>query len=390
MAGDLPSHTHTASDITAGSLPFTIQNNGATVGTRRALNLIQGANIGLTFLDVPVSDRVNVTVALASVPAHTHAATDINSGTLALARGGVGTSLSATGPGFLKQAGVGAAVTVAALASGDLPSHTHAGTDITSAALHTVLKAAVSVGTRRGINLIEGSNVTLTVADDAGNDRVNVTIAASSGAATHNLLSATHPDTAVASPVLGDLIAANATPAWSRVAGNTTATRKFLRETGNGSVAALPAWDTLVAGDLPTHTHAGTDVTSAAPINVLKSAAAIGTRRGINLVEGTNVTLTLADDAGNDRVNITIAASAGGGSNHNFLSGTHSDTLAASPVLGDLIAANATPAWQRVAGNTRRPGSSCARQGQARSALSPLGTPWCPEICPPTTTPPAT
>ena len=401
VAGDLPSHTHTASDITAGSLPFTIQNNGAAVGTRRALNLIQGANIGLTFLDVPVSDRVNVTVALASVPAHTHAASDINSGTMALARGGTGADLSATGPGFLKQAGGGSvvtwrrsrraisrssilrrsppalslwraeawarvsrdrprlpeadrsgAVTVATLVSGDLPSHTHAGSDITSAALHTVLKAAASIGTRRGINLIEGGNVTLTVADDAGNDRVNVTIAASSGAATHNLLSATHPDTAVASPVLGDLIAANATPAWSRVAGNTTATRKFLRETGNGSIAALPAWDTLVTGDLPSHTHAGTDVTSAAPINVLKSAAAIGTRRGINLIEGTNVTLTLADDAGNDRVNVTIAASAGGGSNHNLLSGTHSDTVAASPVLGDLIAANATPAWQRVAGNT--------------------------------------
>ena len=48
VAGDLPSHTHTASDIISGSLPFTIQNNGAAVGTRRALNLIQGANIGLT------------------------------------------------------------------------------------------------------------------------------------------------------------------------------------------------------------------------------------------------------------------------------------------------------------------------------------------------------
>ena len=264
LAGDLPSHTHAASDISSGSMPFAIQNNGAAVGTRRALNLIQGASIGLTFLDVPVSDRVNVTVALASVPAHAHAASDINSGTLALAHGGTGADHSATGPGFLKQTGVGAAVTVATLASGDLPSHTHSGTDITSAALHTVLKAAASIGTRRGINLIEGGNVTLTVADDAGNDRVNVTITASSGAATHNLLSATHPDTAVASPVLGDLIAANATPAWSRVAGNTTATRKFLRETGNGSIAALPVWDTLLAGDLPAHTHAESDVTSLA------------------------------------------------------------------------------------------------------------------------------
>lgn len=262
-AGDLPSHTHTASDITAGSLPFTIQNNGAAVGTRRALNLIQGANIGLTLFDVPASDRVNVTVALASVPAHTHPASDVTSGTLALARGGTGASLSGTGPGFLKQTGVGAAVTVAALVSGDLPSHTHAGTDITSAALHTVLNAAVSVGTRRGINLIEGANVTLTVVDDAGNDRVNITIAASAGGGSnHNLLSGTHSDTVAASPVLGDLIAANSTPSWQRVAGNTTATRKFLRQTGTGTVGALPAWDTLLSGDLPAHNHAASDVNS--------------------------------------------------------------------------------------------------------------------------------
>ena len=84
-AGDLPAHTHTASDIVSGALPFTIQNNGSAVGTRRALNLIQGANIGLTLLDVPASDRVNVTVALASVPAHVHAEADVTSLTTDLA-----------------------------------------------------------------------------------------------------------------------------------------------------------------------------------------------------------------------------------------------------------------------------------------------------------------
>jgi hypothetical protein len=73
-AGDLPAHTHVAADIVSGALPFTIQNNGAAVGTRRALNLIQGAGIGLTFLDVPASDRLNVTIALG---AHTHAEADI-------------------------------------------------------------------------------------------------------------------------------------------------------------------------------------------------------------------------------------------------------------------------------------------------------------------------
>ena len=104
----------------------------------------------------------------------------------------------------------------------------------------------------------------MTVADDSGNDRVNVTAAAASGATTYNFLSATQPDTVAGASVLGDLIAANRAPAWARLAGNTTATRKFLRQTGTGTVSAAPAWDTLLAGDLPAHTHAESDVTSLA------------------------------------------------------------------------------------------------------------------------------
>ena len=114
------------------------------------------------------------------------------------------------------------------------------------------------------MNLIEGANITLTVADDSGTDRVDVTVAAASGASTHNLLSATHPDTMTAAPVLGDLIAANGTPAWARLAGNASATRKFLRQTGIGTVSALPAWDTFLAGDIPAHMHAESDITSLA------------------------------------------------------------------------------------------------------------------------------
>jgi hypothetical protein len=163
LAGDLPAHTHVATDITSGALPFTIKKAAVDVGTRRALNLIEGANIGLTVADDAGNDRVNVTVALASLPAHVHAeadvtnlvtdlagkaaashnhdASNINAGTLALARGGAGASLSGTGPGFLKQTGVGAAVTVATLVSGDLPSHTHTSTQISDAT------AAATAGT---------------------------------------------------------------------------------------------------------------------------------------------------------------------------------------------------------------------------------------------------
>ena len=151
------------------------------------------------------------------------------------------------------------------LVSGDIPAHTHVAIDIVSGALpFTIQKAGTAIGTRRALNLIEGANITLTVADDSGNDRANVTVAAASGASTHNLLSATHPDTVAAAPVLGDRVAANGTPAWARLAGNATATWKFLRQTGTSTVSALPAWDTLLAGDLPAHTHAESDVTSLA------------------------------------------------------------------------------------------------------------------------------
>ncbi len=205
LAGDLPSHTHTASDIVSGSLPFKIQKAGADVGTRRALNFIEGANIGLTVADDAGNDRVNVTLALASVPAHLHAeadvtglvtdlagkaalshnhdASNINAGTLALARGGVGANLSGTGPGFLKQTGVGLAVTVAALAAGDVPN-------LDTSKLTTGLLAVARGGT---------------------------------GAT----LAATGPG--------------------------------FLKQASSGAVVTVAA---LVSGDLPAHTHAESDVTN--------------------------------------------------------------------------------------------------------------------------------
>ncbi len=51
---------------------------------------------------------------------------------------------------------------------------------------------------------------------------------------------------------LGDLVYGGPAGAGTRLAGNTTSTKKFLRQTGTGSVSAAPAWDTIVAGDIPT------------------------------------------------------------------------------------------------------------------------------------------
>lgn len=50
---------------------------------------------------------------------------------------------------------------------------------------------------------------------------------------------------------LGDVTYGGTSGTGTRLAGNTTTTKKFLRQTGNGSVSAAPAWDTLVGSDLP-------------------------------------------------------------------------------------------------------------------------------------------
>ena len=146
-AGDLPAHTHVAADIVSGALPFTIQNNGAVAGTRRALNLIPGANIGLTFLDVPASDRVNVTVALLSVPGHTHAESDVTN---------LATDLAAKAPLTHTHAQADVTGLVTALAGKAPTTHTHAEADITdlvtdlagkAASIHTHTSAQISDAT---------------------------------------------------------------------------------------------------------------------------------------------------------------------------------------------------------------------------------------------------
>lgn len=66
---------------------------------------------------------------------------------------------------------------------------------------------------------------------------------------------------------LGDVIFHNGTDNV-RLAGNITATRRFLRQTGTGTVSAAPAWDTLTDPDIPAaltgKTYNGLTLTAAA------------------------------------------------------------------------------------------------------------------------------
>jgi hypothetical protein len=51
---------------------------------------------------------------------------------------------------------------------------------------------------------------------------------------------------------LGDLEYESGADTAARLAGNATATKKFLTQTGTGSVSAAPGWNTIATGDVPT------------------------------------------------------------------------------------------------------------------------------------------
>jgi len=105
-----------------------------------------GATPG-TYSKVTVDAKGRVTtgapLSASDLPAHQHVASDIVSGALALARGGTGADLSASGPGFLRQTGAGAAVTVAALQASDLPMHAHTSVQISDATPSAVASTVV-------------------------------------------------------------------------------------------------------------------------------------------------------------------------------------------------------------------------------------------------------
>ena len=103
----------------------------------------------------------------------------------------------------------------------------------------------------RSFTLPNADSVAVQPATCAGTDKVSAinssgvitcSVDQSGGGSAHNLLSSTHPDTVASSPVLGELLYGNATPAWDKLGGNTTTTKKYLSQTGTGAASTAPNW----------------------------------------------------------------------------------------------------------------------------------------------------
>lgn len=89
---------------------------------------------------------------------------------------------------------------------------------------------------------------------------------------------------------LGDTIYGGASGVQTRLAGNTTATKKFMTQTGNSLISASPGWNTIAAADVPTLNQDTTGTAAKAT-----RLASTPTFTGCSVIK----TVTAIDDQGN-------------------------------------------------------------------------------------------
>lgn len=158
------------------------------------------------------------------------------------------------------------------------------------------------------------------------------------GADAHNLLSTRHGDTSAAAAARGALIVGNSTPLWSRLTIGSSGT--VLKSDGTDA-----AWSTDTHNLLSAR-HADTTAST-----VAKGSLVVGSATAWDdLTVGANGTILVADSA--ETLGVKWATPAAG-MGHVLLDGAvHTDTLAGTVVLGDIIHGNGTPKWARLAGTT--------------------------------------
>ena len=130
---------------------------------------------------------------------------------------------------------------------------------------------------------------------------------------------------------LGDTLYENSAPAGTRLAGNVTATRNFLVQTGNGTISAAPSWGTISAADVPALNQ-----------NTTGTAA--------------NVTGVVAIANGGSGTTTALAAF---------------NAFSPLTTLGDMIYESATPSGERLAGNTSAQERFLSQTGNGTISAAP-------------------
>jgi len=136
-------------------------------------------------------------------------------------------------------------------------------------------------------------------------------VALNQSGAVSGTLPATNGGTGQSAYSVGDILYSGVTNTLSRLAGNTTTTKKVLTQTGTGSDSAAPAWDTVSSGDI---VGLGTMATQNANNVAITGGSVNGTTIG-NSVPATGAFTTLTANSGStvlDASNYTTYADPAG------------------------------------------------------------------------------
>jgi len=123
---------------------------------------------------------------------------------------------------------------------------------------------------------------------------------------------------------------------FARMPTSSIANRFLVVRTAN----ADPVYDVIKSSDLPAV------IDSNAKVGVQNNGTLVGTRRNINFIAGTGISLSISDDSVNERVDVTITNTGGGGGGgpHNLLDGSvHPDTAATTVARGMIIVGRQQP-----------------------------------------------
>jgi hypothetical protein len=249
----------------------------------------------------------------------------------------------------------------------------------------------------------DGNYVTASTASALATTTTPVNVSSATAPTNGQVLTATSGTAAAWQPVsaelplttLGDTLYENATPALARLAGNATATKNFLTQTGTGAVSAAPAWGTIAAGDVPT-LNQNTSGTAAG----LSSALAIGsggtgqvsqqaaidaltgTQSAAKVLrsDGTHATLasiqagdvpTLNQNTSGTAAGLSSALAIGSGGTGQVSAAAAYNALSPMTTTGDIEYESAANTAARLAGNTTGTKNFLISTGSAGSATAP-------------------